>query len=156
MKKTLILAAALMVATLTARAAFVEETFVVTTNAVVFSDAIPIAGTLDKVEIIQTSGVTNSIEVGTYSGTTAVDKCVDLTNQTGNEVVRPRVIGTTTAGVDLAAAVIAGGTNTVGTVLVAQYERPYITGNVRAKLTANAANGTKASTVTLRFYFTRN
>jgi hypothetical protein len=156
MKKMLVLLVAGLALAGVANAAVYEETFTVTTNAVVTSAILPIAGTLDKVEVVQTAGVTNSIVVATYSGTTAVDTFVSLADLTGNKVVRPRIIGTTTAGVNLAAAVIADATNTVGTVLAAQFERPYIAGNVKAVLTANAANGDTSSTITLRFYFTRD
>jgi hypothetical protein len=156
MKKTLCVMMLAMFATATVQAAVYEETFNVSTNAAVVSAVLPIAGTLDKVEVIQSAGVTNTIVIATYTGTTAVDTLVGLTDLTGNKVVRPRIIGTTTAGVNLAAAIIADATNTVGTVLVAPFERPYIAGNVKATLTANAANGTTASTITLRFYFTRN
>jgi len=155
-KMTGIMVAALVVAGV-ARAAVYEETFTVTTNAAVTSAILPISGTIDKIEVIQASAaVTNSIVVATYSGTTAVDTILTLTDLAGNKVVRPRVIGTTTAGVNLAAA--ANGTNdyTAGTVLVANYEAPYVAGNVKAVLTANAANAAVASTITLRFYFKRD
>jgi hypothetical protein len=154
-KMTGIMVAALVVAGV-ARAAVYEETFTVTTNAAVVSGILPIAGTLDKVEVINAADRTNTVVIATYSGTTAVDTYVSLADLAGSKVVRPRIIGTTTAGVNLAAA--ANGTNdyTAGTVLIAPFERPYIAGNVKATITANAANAANASTVTLRFYFTRD
>ncbi len=156
MKKILVAMLAVALFTATAQSAVYEETFTVTTNAVVVSSVIPVAGTLDKVEVIQTAGLTNSIVVATYSGTTAVDTLVSLADLTGNKVVRPRIIGTTTAGVNLAAAIQTDATNTLGTALIAMYERPYIAGNVKATITANANMGTATSTVTLRFYFIRD
>jgi hypothetical protein len=159
MKKMLSIMGAGLVLAGIASAAVYEETFTVTTNAVVTSGILPISGTLDKIEVIQASAaVTNSIVVATYSGTTAVDTILTLTDLAGNKVVRPRVIGTTTAGVNLAG-VAAGGTNTSAaatTVLVANYEAPYVAGNVKAVLTANAANAAVSSTITLRFYFKRD
>jgi hypothetical protein len=156
MKKMLGIMVALSVFAGIAQAAVYEETFTVTTNAAVVSAILPVAGTLDKVEVIQSAGVTNTIVLATYTGTTAVDTYVSLADLTGNKVVRPRIIGTTTAGVNLAAA--ANGTNdyTAGTVLVAAYERPYIAGNVKATLTANEANAAASSTITLRLYFIRD
>jgi hypothetical protein len=155
MKKALVAIMAVAVVAVTAKSAVYEETFLVTTNAAVVSAAFPIAGVLDKIEVVQSAGVTNSIVVATYAGTTAVDTLMTLTDLTGNKVVRPRLIGTTTAGVNLAAAIIADATNTVGQILAAPYERPYIAGNVKATITAHADNGEETATVTLRFYFIR-
>jgi hypothetical protein len=156
MKKMLGIVVAALVVAGVAQAAVYEETFTVTTNAAVTSAILPISGTIDKIEVIQSADVTNTVVVATYSGTTAVDTILTLADLEGNKVVRPRVIGTTTAGVNLAAA--ANGTNdyTAGTILVANYEAPYVAGNVKAVLTANAANAAVSSTITLRFYFKRD
>jgi hypothetical protein len=125
-------------------------------QAITYSDAIPASGILEKVEIIQTSGCTATVAVATFSGTTAVDTFVTLTDLVGNKVVRPRVIGTTTAGVNLAAAVQNGSdavTNNVGTVLVGAYEKAMIGGNVKLAVTAGVATQA-ANTVICRVYFT--
>jgi phospholipase/lecithinase/hemolysin len=157
MKKNPILAACVVALfVVSARAGYYEETVNVGTNAAVVTAAFPFAGTLDKVEVVQPTTATNTIVVATYSGTTAVDTLVSLADAFGNKVVRPRIIGTTTAGVALAAAVNGSADYTAGTVLVAPYERPYVAGNVKATITANAANGTATVPVTLRFYYTRD
>jgi len=125
-------------------------------QAITYSDAIPASGILDKVEIIQTAGCTATVAVATFSGTTAVDTLVSLTSLVGNKVVRPRIIGTTTAGVNLAASVQAGSdalTNLVSTALVGLYEKPMVGGNLKLAVTAAAATQAD-NTVICRVYFT--
>jgi glycine/serine hydroxymethyltransferase len=141
-----------------ARADFYEYTGTVTTNAAVLSDALPVSGTIDRIEVIQTATRTNAIVVATYSGSTAVDTFVNLTALTDTtKVIRPRFVGTTTAGVALTAAALTDtGTNLVGTALIAPYEKPIVGGNLRVSLTSPAGAGENSSTVTVRFYFDRN
>jgi hypothetical protein len=125
-------------------------------QAITYSDAIPASGILDKVEIIQTAGCTATVAVATFSGTTAVDTLVSLTSLVGNKVVRPRIIGTTTAGVNLAASIQAGSdalTNLVSTALVGMYEKPMVGGNLKLAVTAGVATQAD-NTVTCRVYFT--
>jgi hypothetical protein len=125
-------------------------------QAITYSDAIPASGILEKVEIIQTAGCTATVAVATFSGTTAVDTIVTLTSLVGNKVVRPRIIGTTTAGVNLAASVQAGSdalTNLVSTALVGLYEKPMVGGNLKLAVTAGVATQAD-NTVTCRVYFT--
>jgi hypothetical protein len=125
-------------------------------QAITYSDAIPASGILEKVEIIQTAGCTATVAVATFSGTTAVDTLVTLASLVGNKVVRPRIIGTTTAGVNLAASVQAGSdalTNLVSTALVGLYEKPMVGGNLKLAVTAGVATQAD-NTVTCRVYFT--
>ena len=123
-------------------------------QAITYSDAIPASGILDKIEVVQTSGATATVTIATYSGTTAVDTFATLTSLAGNKVLRPRIIGTTTAGVNLAASVQAGSdalTNLVSTALVGLYEQPMIGGNLKMAVTSGSA---AANTVTATLYFT--
>lgn len=127
-------------------------------QAIQYSDAIPASGYLEKVEVVQTSGCTSTVTVATFSGTTAIDTFASLTTLVGNKVVRPRIIGTTTAGVDLAAAVQAGAdamTNNVGTVLVGSFEKPLIGGNLKVAVTPSGSSttGTGTNTVAVTLYF---
>jgi phospholipase/lecithinase/hemolysin len=128
---------------------------ITTTNGqpITYSDQIPASGYLDRIEIIQSGGTaaTSTVTIATYTGTTAVDTVLTLSSLAGNKVVRPRIIGTTTAGVNLAAA--ATGTNdyTAGTVLAAPFERPLIGGNL--KMAVTEAGGAAANTVTAILYY---
>lgn len=116
-----------------------------------YSAAVPIHGVIDKVEYVKTGNSQADIVVASFDGTTAIDTFVSKLNlaagtQTG--VVRPRVIGTTTAGVDITAA-----TNAVGvtaTALVAAYEAPMAGGNVKVKLVNDESTNVTAS-VTIFF-----
>jgi len=125
-------------------------------QAITYSDPIPASGVLDKIEVVQTVGCTATVAVATFSGTTAVDTFATLTSLVGNKVLRPRIIGTTTAGVNLAASVQAGSdalTNLVSTALIGVYEKPMIGGNLKLAVTAGVATQA-ANTVTVTLYFT--
>jgi hypothetical protein len=158
MKKMLAVVAMVACVATVARADFYEYSVTTATGAVTtVSDQIPISGYLDRVEIIQTAGRTNSFTIASYDGTTAVDTIVASGALTGNKVIRPRVIGTTTAGVNLAPAVQAGSdavTNNVGTALIAAYERPMVGGNIKVSILGDAAN-VATTAVKVRFYFER-
>jgi len=158
MKKMLTLVLMVACVATVARADFYEYSATLATGAVTtVSDQIPVAGYLDRVEIIQTAGRTNSFTIASYDGTTAIDTVVSSASlATATDVIRPRVIGTTTAGVDLAGA-ITGGTNTsaaASTVLIAPYERPLVGGNLKVSILGNAAN-VETTAVKVRFYFER-
>lgn len=138
-----------------ARADFYEYSVTTATGAVTTVSAqIPVSGYLDRVEIIQTAARTNTFTIATYDSTTAIDTVVASGALTGNKVIRPRIIGTTTAGVNLAAA--ATGTNdyTAGTVLVASYDKPIVGGNLLVSILGDAAN-VATTAVKVRFYFER-
>lgn len=118
------------------------------------------SGWLDRMEITQSEATaTNTIVIATRAanGTTAVDTFGTFTGLVGNKVARPRLIGTTTAGVNLAATVNAVGTesNTTTQILSAPYERPLIGGNLRVSAT-EATGGNPAATtntITVILYF---
>jgi hypothetical protein len=131
----------------------------VTNGQTTISDPISASGWLDRIEITVTGSSTSTVTVASYAadGTTAVDTFLTLTDATANKVVRPRVIGTTTAGVNLAAAsaIVAVGdntaTNAVSTqVLVSQYDRIMVGGDIRLKVVAGSA---AANTVTAKVYY---
>jgi hypothetical protein len=159
MKKMLAVVAMVACVATVARADFYEYSVTTATGAVTtVSDQIPISGYLDRVEIIQTAGRTNSFTIASYDGTTAVDTVVSVSAlATATDVIRPRVIGTTTAGVNLAPAVQDGSdavTNNVGTALIAAYERPLVGGNLKVSILGDAAN-VATTAVKVRFYFER-
>jgi hypothetical protein len=122
---------------------------------VAYSAPIPASGWLDRVEFISTStGLTNTFTLATYEGTTAQQKFVEYsTTATGTQykVVSPRITATTTAGVALAA--VDGGTNSQ-TVLVAQYDRMIIGGNLKLAVSPALTNAT--TEVKAILYFDRN
>jgi hypothetical protein len=125
-------------------------------QAIAYSDAIPASGILEKIEVVQSASCTATVTIATYSGTTAVDTFASLSSLVGNKVVRPRVIGTTTAGVNLAASIQAGSdalTNLVSTALIGLYEKQMIGGNVKMAVT-DAGTSTGTNTVTATVYFT--
>lgn len=160
MKKTSLIALLVLFVASIACMADTRAVSLTATNgqAIQLSAAIPASGTLDKIEVVQTSGYTSTVTVATYAGTTAVDTFVSLTALVGNKVIRPRIIGTTTAGVNLAAATQAGSdatTNTVGTALVAAYERPIVGGNLKVAVTPSGASvsGAGTNTVDVILYF---
>lgn len=124
-------------------------------QAIAYSSAIPASGILEKIEVVQSASCTATVTIATYSGTTAVDTFASLSSLVGNKVVRPRIIGTTTAGVNLAASVQAGSdalTNLVSTALVGVYEKPLVGGNVKMAVT-DAGTSTGTNTVTAVLYF---
>jgi len=123
------------------------------------SEPINASGWLDRVEIVKSSDDdTCDIILATYSGTTALEKFVnidDLATSTDTVVLRPRVVGTLlTAATALTAAgtVYVGEiTNAVaGTVLMAPYERMMIGGNLKLSV---ACVTNKIATVTATIYY---
>jgi len=145
-------------------AAFAADVYTYTitgtnTQPITYSDSLPISGVLDKIEVITSAASTCTVTVASYSGTTAVDtyatKAISNGETATPAVFRPRVIGTTSAGVELAGVVLASGdnsTNLVTTVLSAQYERPMIGGNVKVATTFTAG----ASTAIVRLFYTKD
>jgi hypothetical protein len=126
------------------------------------SDALPISGWLDKIEFSQDASATCTVTLCSYVGTnaTAAETYMTLSATAADtDVVRPRVIGETTAGVALAAATTeaAYATNSLGqltnmytatTMLVAPYERTMIGGSVKVNVSGvNASDGTDNITV---------
>jgi hypothetical protein len=119
-----------------------------------YSDPIPASGWLDRIEI---SAGTNSHAamtnvVAIYDGTNIV-----MTLHTGtlgattiSQTSRPRLIGTTTAGVDLVGVAGTSSTTSMVTVLTAPYERIMLGGNIRFSI---LGCGTTNESVTCRVYF---
>jgi hypothetical protein len=161
MKRLLIFAAAVALFASFAVADSVTVT-VNGTNAITFSDAINASGWLDRVEIVK-SGDTGTCDIvlGTYSGTTSLEKFVnidDLAEGTDSVVLRPRAVGTLlTAGTALSASTTTyagdatNGTNAVvTTILMAPYERFMIGGNTKLAVTS-----TTNAVITATLYFER-
>jgi hypothetical protein len=92
--------------------------------------------------------------VAQYSSTTAIDTYASCSAIGGNKIIRPRYLGTSTAGTAIAAVVGSGSdalTNLVTTVLSAPYERALLGGNTKVAVTAAAVSADNTVTVTL-FY----
>jgi hypothetical protein len=137
MKHILILAAVL-----TCSVAFADSVTVLitSTGAATYSSPINASGWLDRIEIVKSSDTgTCDIVVGTFSGTTALEKFVNisaLAEGTDSVVLRPRAVGTL---ITAATALTAAGTVYVGeitnavagTVLTAPYERMMLGGNLK-------------------------
>lgn len=143
-----------------------EVTIICTNGGTEYSDPLAVAGLLDKVEYIKGGADTQTFTVATFSGTTAIDTlATKQVTAAASGVVRPRVVGMTTAGVALAGAVTTASvtTNSLGqvltapattTTLVGAYERPRIGGNVKIRVASDSAatSGAAASTNTFRIY----
>jgi hypothetical protein len=160
MKKIVSLFAVFALAGLVNADTFTWTSDVLLTNGQISISAdLPVAGYLDKVEVWNsTAGMTSAVTIASYAGATAADTFVNLAAVGGTtpSVVRPRVIGTTTAGANLAAAVLATGdnsTNLVTTFLAANYEPIMLGGNTRVKVTGTVA---ATNTVTVRLFFKRD
>jgi hypothetical protein len=160
MKRLILVALVALVAGVGAAHADMQSASVTVTNTqTAISASIPASGWLDRIEITVTGSSTSAVTVASYAadGTTAVDTFLTLATATANTVVRPRVIGTTTAGVNLAAASTlvtvneSLETNAVPTqVLIAQYDRIMIGGDIRLKVVAGSA---AANTVTAKIFY---
>lgn len=124
-------------------------------QAITYSDPLPVSGWLDKIEVVTDADSTQTVTVATYNGTTAVDtyatKAISGASKTAT-VFRPRLIGTSNAGVAIAGA---GTTNEFNiaatTALVAAYERPMIGGNVKCAVTGTANDGSATVAVTIYY-----
>jgi hypothetical protein len=152
MKKMLI--GFLILAAGLAQAESVTVTLTATNSQTVYSDALPIHGILDKIEVVQSGVSTAAVSVATFSGTTAIETyCTATMAGASVKLIRPRFVGTGATGTALAA-VVAGSsdalTNNVTTVLSVPYEAPMIGGNVKVRV-VNAGTTTAINTVTI-FY----
>jgi hypothetical protein len=147
MKKMVAIGCMLALAAGMARADVYTLTVTITNNqTAAYSDPIPVAGYLDKVEIAQSAATsTGGIMLATFSGTTAVDIYVTNNVTAVRKIVRPRVIGTTTAGTDLAAVTASASTSTnecTTTLLKGVYERLPVGSNFKLKYWGgNVASG---------------
>lgn len=95
------------------------------------SDAVPVSGYLDKIEMsINAATCSNNIMVATYDGTTPIDK-IASNNVATFTIVRPRVQPTDYTGTVIPAATATTDSNTVATVLSVVYDKILIGGNVK-------------------------
>jgi hypothetical protein len=127
-----------------------SETITVTdtVNSTNVSAAFTASGWLDKIEVTGiTATGTNTVMVGTMNGTAIVDLIVSNT-LSASKVFIPRRVGTDSAGTALVAAV--GSTNSMGTVLVAPYERIMLGGNVKIR---SVNTGTTAQTYNVTLFY---
>lgn len=124
-----------------------------TSLAVTVSAALPVSGWLDKIEISHAgAGQTSTVVVATYDAASNAVDTIATASGVASKVIRTRVIGTSNAGVDLAAAYGVAQITNVTQQLVANYERILIGGNVKATVTgAGVTAGTNNCTVT--FYY---
>ena len=122
-------------------------------QAISISDQLPISGLLDKVEVTQSGGTNATVILATYdsAGTTAVDTLVTSGVLPGNKVFRPRIVGTTTAGVTITG--VNGTATNATTVLVANYEKPLVGGNLRYAVTAQSNGTVVTNTVRVVVYY---
>jgi len=155
MKKIVSLIAVFALAGLVNADTFTWSSDVLLTNGQISVSAdLPVAGYLDKVEVWNsTAGMTSAVTIASYAGAVAADTFVNLAAVGGTtpSVVRPRVIGTTTAGVNLAGN--SAGTNHATQVLTAYYEPVMLGGNTRVSVTGTVAS---TNTVTVRLFFKRD
>ena len=131
------------------------------TQPITYSDPLPVSGWLDKIEVLTDAASTTTVTVATYggsAGTTAIDTFATKAITAGGTAVvfRPRVIGTTTAGVNLAGATTAGTgglTNSITATqaLIAKYEKVMVGGNIKVATTGTANDGACPVTVSI-FY----
>lgn len=170
MKKVLIgigIAAALVASVIPTQAQglYQEVTVICTNGGTAYSDALAVGGYLDKIEYIKGGAATQTFTIATFSGTTAIDTFAtkQLAGATQG-VIRPRTIGTTTAGVALSASTTYGiyATNAFGqpisnlvatTSATIPYERFRIGGNTKIYVSSDSeASGSAKSTNTFRIY----
>lgn len=157
LKKLTILAVAAMLSIGAFADSYTFSTDALSTNTEFeLSGNLPISGWLDKIEVWQdeTLASTATVTVASYAGSTAIDTFYTASvNQSSlTDVARPRIIGTTTAGVDLSGVVVLSPTNAATTVLTAAYDRPMLGGNIKALVTLTTP-GTVTNTVTVRIFY---
>ena len=113
------------------------------------------SGWLDRIEFSQEADSTCTVVVATYTtaaATQAVDTYATLSANTDTvKVVRPRVVGTGTAGTTLSY-VAASGTTNVLQQLNVPYERMMIGGNTRIRTIQGAVTGLTNSLKVTIFY----
>lgn len=128
-----------------------------TDTAVEVSSALPVRGYLDRMIVRNSnaSAITNQVILATYIGGVEGDVlCVSTAVTTTVDVQIPRRLGTATgSGVEIAAVSAGGSTNLsyyTTQMLGASYEKIYLSGDTRLKVTVDApAAVTNVTTVTL-------
>lgn len=161
MKKVAIISAFLLAGIAGAYADTYTYTITVTnTQPITYSDALPVSGFLDKIEVWADAASTSTVTVATYSsGNQAIDTyytaTISATTTSATSVARTRVIGTDNGATALTAAAFAipagVSTNGVGTILTAAYERPMIGSNLKVAVTGTKNDGSCPVIVTI-FY----
>jgi len=124
------------------------------------SSDLPIAGKLDRIIVWNSaSACTTVVTVANYAGSTAAD--VIYSNSVANATpvtARPRRVGTTSAGVALAAVVGSGSdalTNLATTVLSAPYEGIMLGGNTKVRVLLQDAAATRTNTTSVQFIYSK-
>jgi hypothetical protein len=158
MKKLIGFLAASLVVVSVASAAYRDVTVTVTNNqAATLSDAVQIAGTIEKVEVYQTSPGTATVTIATYMDSTAIDTFVNLVDlSTASKLVRPVFLPTDNTGTALAGVVGSGSsalTNIVTTVLNVPYSKTLAGGTVKMSVAPKAGLTAASHTVRARIYF---
>lgn len=140
-----------------AKADSISYTVAVTNGqGVSISDQLPVSGYLEKVEMFQSGGTNAAVVLATYGtdNTTALDTYVSISALLASgKVVTPEYIGQTSAGVDIAASALTAGSTNAATMLVANYKRKMLGGNVRFAVTASTSGTVVTNTVNLKIFF---
>ena len=118
------------------------------------SAALPINGYVDKIEISQNAQATSTVVVASYDvNGTAIDTLVSASaNSADTLVVRPRFVGTSTAGVALTAATTTTASY-YATVLSVPYERAMVRGNVKVVVTPDGVGVGLTNTMTVAVFY---
>lgn len=124
------------------------------------SAVLPVSGYLDKIVMYNSiAGATSAVVVADYSAdgiaveTYATASAVADTTAT---VIRPRVLGTSTAGAALTYSILSSGvqsTNILTQQIQVPYERMIIGGNVKVSLIATVVPSNKTNVVTTIVFF---
>jgi hypothetical protein len=157
MKKLSMMFAAFLLALGVAGAMADSYTYTITltnTQPITYSDAIPVSGWLDKIEVHADVASTTTVTVASYSsGNQAIETYMSkaVTNAAATNAVfiaRPRTVGTDSGGVYLTAN---GGASNVfqATGLSVPYERIMMGGNVKVAVTGTGNDGSAPVTVTI-------
>ena len=135
------------------------ETYVYTAtiaaNSTNLSAALPVSGTLHKIEISGfSSTVTGTVTVATYDGTTAVDTIANPGALSANKIIRLLVQPTDNTGTVIPAAYAAGGTGgtNAATVLSVPYIPVMVGGNVKVRCVNDVGNSIPLK---VTFYYIR-
>jgi hypothetical protein len=136
----------------------------VASNQTAYSPALSIHGVIDRIEFEKAAqGPQCDVVVASFAsdGTTIIDTFASIQNWAEGgalvtDVVRPRLIGTTTAGVDIAGVQsnLTNAPSAATTVLMAGYDAPVVGGNVKVKLTNDATGSNITATVKGRIFYT--
>ena len=111
------------------------------------SDALPVSGWLDKIEVSGLGATrTNTVTVATYDGTTAIDTLASATLTTA-KVIRLRVQPTDNTGTVIPAVAITGAETNVTTLLTVPYGPVLVGGNLKCNIINDHANSNDVKVV---------